>query len=68
MENYSIVFSSLTGNTKKLAEAIYEVLPKDKCDHFGETGSQYLDPICCISDFGRTKGMQIRRPWNCYPN
>ena len=34
------VFSSLTGNTKKLAEAIYEVLPKDKCDHFGETGSQ----------------------------
>ena len=40
MENYSIVFSSLTGNTKKLAEAIYEVLPKDKCDHFGETGSQ----------------------------
>ena len=36
MENYSIVFSSLTGNTKKLAEAIYEVLPKDKCDHFGD--------------------------------
>ena len=30
MENYSIVFSSLTGNTKKLADAIYEVLPKDK--------------------------------------
>ena len=34
-ENYSIVFSSLTGNTKKLADTIYEMLPKDKCDYFG---------------------------------
>ena len=34
-ENYSIVFSSLTGNTKKLADTIYETLPKDKCDYFG---------------------------------
>ena len=29
-ENYSIVFSSSTGNTKKLADAVYEILPKDK--------------------------------------
>ena len=35
-ENYSIVFSSSTGNTKKLADAVYEILPKDKCDYFGE--------------------------------
>ena len=28
-ENYSIVFSSSTGNTKKLADAVYEILPKD---------------------------------------
>ena len=29
-EHYSILFCSLTGNTKKLADAIYETLPKDK--------------------------------------
>mgnify|MGYP004646908123 FL=1 len=34
-DNYSIVFSSLTGNTKKLADTIYETLPKGKCDYFG---------------------------------
>lgn len=34
-ENYSIVFSSLTGNTKKLADTIYEMLPKEKCYYFG---------------------------------
>ena len=33
-EHYSILFCSLTGNTKKLADAIYETLPKDKCDYF----------------------------------
>ena len=31
-EHYSILFCSLTGNTKKLADAIYETLPKDKTD------------------------------------
>ena len=34
-ERYSIMFSSLTGNTKMLAEAIGEVLPKENCDYFG---------------------------------
>ena len=34
-ERYSIIFSSSTGNTKKLADTIYEVLPKEKCDYFG---------------------------------
>ena len=39
-ERYSIIFSSLTGNTKQLADAIYETLPKENCDYFGikETG------------------------------
>ena len=32
---YSIVFNSLTGNTKKLADTIYAVLPKENCDYFG---------------------------------
>ena len=34
-ERYSVMFSSLTGNTKMLAEAIGEVLPKENCDYFG---------------------------------
>ena len=39
-EHYSILFCSLTGNTKKLADVIYETLPKDKCDYFGTNDSQ----------------------------
>lgn len=35
MKRYSIVFSSRSGNTKELAEAIRAVLPKEKCDYFG---------------------------------
>ena len=34
-ERYSIIFSSSTGNTKELADTIYEALPKEKCDYFG---------------------------------
>ena len=34
-EPYSIVFNSLTGNTKKLADTIYAVFPKENCDYFG---------------------------------
>ena len=33
-EHYSILFCSLTGNTKKLADAIYETLPKDISSFF----------------------------------
>ena len=29
-ERYSIIYSSKTGNTKKLAEAIYNTLPQNK--------------------------------------
>lgn len=32
-ENYSIVFSSMTGNTRKLADKIHEILPKESCDY-----------------------------------
>ena len=34
-ERYSILFSSLTGNTKKLADTLREVLPQEDCDYFG---------------------------------
>ena len=32
-ERYSILFSSLTGNTRYLADALKEALPKDKCEY-----------------------------------
>ena len=34
-ERYSILYSSPTGNTKMLAEAIQDALPKEDCDYFG---------------------------------
>ena len=39
-ENYSIIFSSLTGNTRKLADKIHEILPKESCDYFGTADAQ----------------------------
>lgn len=39
---YSILFSSMTGNTKKLADAIHEALPAENCDFFGSC--QAADP------------------------
>lgn len=34
-DEYSIVYSSRTGNTKKLAATIYKVLPPDNCLYYG---------------------------------
>ncbi len=34
-ERYSILYSSPTGNTKMLAEAIRDALPEEDCDYFG---------------------------------
>lgn len=34
-ERYSIVFSSNTGNTRLLAEAVRSALPQENCDYFG---------------------------------
>lgn len=36
MERCSVVFSSSTGNTKLLSDAIGEALPKENRDYFGE--------------------------------
>lgn len=35
---YAIVFSSRTGNTRQLAEAIRDALPADACVYFGQPG------------------------------
>lgn len=39
MEKYAILFSSKTGNTRILADAIRAELPEEDCAFFGEAGS-----------------------------
>ncbi len=34
-KKYSIIYSSKTGNTQKLAETIQNILPKDNCQYYG---------------------------------
>ena len=55
-ENFSIVFSSLTGNTKKLADTIHEMLPHDKCDYFGENDSRVPQSDLLYIGFWTDKG------------
>ena len=49
-DQYSILFSSLTGNTKKLADAIHETHHQNYC----------------ISDFGQIREMLTTRHYLCY--
>ena len=58
-ENYSIVFSSMTGNTRKLADKIHEILPKESCDYFGTADAQGTESDCYTLDFGRTRETRI---------
>ena len=55
-EKYSIIFSSLTGNTKKLADTIRAVLPAEDCDYFGAPKAKNLHLKYSISGSGRTRG------------
>ena len=41
-QRYSILYSSKTGNTKKLAEKIREILPEENCDYYGTEGAKAL--------------------------
>lgn len=54
--NYSIVFSSLTGNTKMLADAIYDMLPSDECEYFGEIKEQEPQSDMLYVGFWTDKG------------
>ena len=38
-ERYAIIFSSRTGNTRKLADTIRGALPDARCAYFGEAKS-----------------------------
>ena len=53
---YSIVFSSLTGNTKKLADAIRAVLPKEDCEYFGAPKAEELHSEMLYIGFWTDKG------------
>ena len=56
-ERYSILFSSLTGNTRYLADALKEALPKDKCDYFGEICETLPDSEIVYLGFWTDKGV-----------
>ena len=55
-ENYSIIFSSMTGNTRKLAEKIHEILPKESCDYFGTADVQRIESQLLYIGFWTDKG------------
>ena len=53
---YSIIFSSLTGNTKKLADTIRAVLPSEDCDYFGAPETAELHSVMLYVGFWTDKG------------
>ena len=58
-KKYSIVYSSLTGNTKVLADAIHEALPQDECEYFGVSDTVIPSSELLYIGFGQTRVMQI---------
>ena len=55
-KRYSIIFSSLTGNTRKLADQIHEVLPAETCDYFGEAKGEEPSSEVLYVGFWTDKG------------
>ena len=55
-ERYAIIFSSLTGNTRKLADTIQETLPTALCDFFGEAKSAETNAELVYVGFWTDKG------------
>ena len=53
---YSIIFSSLTGNTRQLAETIRAVLPAENCDYYGVPETQELHSEILYIGFWTDKG------------
>ena len=49
-KKYSIIYSSLTGNTKVLADAIHEALPQDECEYFGVSDPFFRTALYRILD------------------
>lgn len=54
--NYAIVYSSRTGNTAMLAQAIREALPQENCIYFGEPDPRALEADLLYVGFWTDKG------------
>lgn len=54
--SYSIVYSSRTGNTALLAQAVREALPQEDCGYFGEPHAQALSADTVYVGFWTDKG------------
>lgn len=54
---YSILFSSNTGNTKLLAEAIRKALPAAYCDYFGDCAANEPESDMVYVGFWTNKGI-----------
>lgn len=65
-KKYSIIYSSLTGNTKVLADAIHEALPQDECEYFGVSDTVIPSSELLYIGFGPIREMQIPRPYSYY--
>ena len=63
-ERYSIIFSSKTGNTAELANAIRDALPQENCDYFGT--SEIEEPVSemLYIGFWTDREMQINPHWS----
>ena len=57
----AILYSSLSGNTKLLAETIYDVIKED-CKYWGET--KEIDEDRVYIGFGQIKVQLMIKRWN----
>ena len=46
----------MTGNTRKLADKIHEILPKESCDYFGTADAQGIESELLYIGFWTDKG------------
>ena len=73
--SYAIVYSSRTGNTAQLAQALREALPQEKCSYFGQPHAEALSgfggaPAYFDQILGRVKenlapGVQVVGSYMC---
>ena len=63
--SYAIVYTSLTGNTARLAEALRAALPAEDCLYFGAPTRPPWPPIPSTPVSGPTKGPVISR-WKIF--
>ena len=70
--SYSIVYSSRTGNTALLAQAIREALPQEECSYFGAPHAEALGADTIYVVLARALdmdgGMTHEVPWKVCPD